>query len=437
MIRNTSLVSHKDVFIMIFVFAFFQILRYLLTETRKDLFISASLVVGQLVELLVLSYDAILNLNASYVSVHYSLYSYSNPPDGWWIVVYYASLVLSILSIPFIFYNIYILLRLSFRPAQRIISAFRTGAIVASPYALRWKRVYSKNIVEKNKDVNPEFQDGQRILLISDLHISETGSAPMLSERSSDDALSNLKIVIARSSLDAVVFVGDMTDTGSNRAWEKLTEISNSLTCPVLAVPGNHDVHFASFNTIDGGYDLFSKQSYDSRYVSVKIRELTSSYQEGGYPFVKRLGTSPVVIILLDSNRRPCSGPATNALGYVGRDQLTAAEVKLRKIAKPSDNVIVILHHPVVYGEGNWFLQCMDGNRVLDFAIGVGASAIVYGHLHAPWVGTYQNAAGSIIIISCGSFHHPAKGPCAKDVKSPSAYILTIGGSAIGAKIIT
>jgi predicted phosphodiesterase len=60
--------------------------------------------------------------------------------------------------------------------------------------------------------------------------------------------------------------------------------------------------------------------------------------------------------------------------------------------------------------------------------LSVGATAIVHGHTHEPFV--YRHPAG-LLVISCGSAAFAAQGKFARQVRTPSCYGLQLKGASI------
>ncbi len=265
------------------------------------------------------------------------------------------------------------------------------------------------------------------IVLLADLHISGSTKGPMNNSRR---AGSTRDFIRSSAELgDATILLGDLTDTGSSDDWEQVRQSMLATRTPIIAVPGNHDVHFRGIATNTFG----GPQSFDEEEVNAWVQSVSTVDAKGC--LAVRL-TSGVCVVTLDSNRRESQTAITNALGFVGPAQLGKARLHLEEVRKDGDIVLVALHHHVArpaLGIANAFLRCLDADAVLQFAVDVKVDAIVHGHKHMPYVAQYcdKATAHSMLLISCGSAHHAPSGLFRKDVATASAYILGIRHGAI------
>jgi GNAT superfamily N-acetyltransferase len=138
-------------------------------------------------------------------------------------------------------------------------------------------------------------------------------------------------------------------------------------------------------------------------------------------------------VVVLDSNLRSSNTPITNAIGFVGEDQLVTAQVELNKIQSTTDVLLVLLHHHILlpsFSVENALLRCLDSDKVLSFAVKNKAAAVIHGHKHMPYVCQYCDSISGhrMLIVSCGSAHHDATGPFAGTIGGPSCYRLTFRG---------
>lgn len=324
-----------------------------------------------------------------------------------------------------------------------MLVSIATVVRVSWPYLWRNRNAFVSS-EHKFRDVEvplPKTVIGASLLLVSDLHVAANGKKVIDSKIDSERTLDRLSLLLAQSSTDGIVLAGDITDTGSPSSWSRVGFVlqqhqkSTSAT-NVFAVPGNHDVHFAGHNTFLPRFDSYSPSEIN------KWMQYIDRYSRRR--LVTRLNETNVILVLLDSNGRGNTNPITNAIGSVGDKQLARAESQLRKLRQESDVIVVVVHHHVLLpqgGPGRWFLRCLDANAVLAFAEKNDVSVIVTGHLHDPFVTSYGTRR--ILVISCGSLHHPSRlpdlsqdGTGSSKAVSASAYILSIGPNTISAKLI-
>lgn len=294
-----------------------------------------------------------------------------------------------------------------------------------------------EDLVYGNFDLSLEYQgagedlkDARKLLVISDLHITPQGRTPIHSSRDSGESQSFISAVLERAQPDLVVIAGDITDVGDSNSWATVSQLLSPWRQKIFAIPGNHDVHF---------YRSFSPSFLAAMTVADRELSKNLSSLEGkpirGFPRVERFDDLSLILIGLDSNRRPPSTPVTNAIGEVGGDQLTKARDAVAKIRKPGDLVIVVLHHHIVspkFSLFGLFLRCLDAAEILKFASEIEAGAIVHGHKHMPYLA--RSRTGELpVIISCGSTHHLPDGPLADKANQPSAYEISISRGKIQA----
>jgi DNA ligase-associated metallophosphoesterase len=85
-----------------------------------------------------------------------------------------------------------------------------------------------------------------RWLVASDLHLGKAahlrkGGLP-LPESHDERTLRRLNEAIATFRPERIVLLGDLFHSSMNTAWERLSEWTATLPCPLHLVPGNHDV---------------------------------------------------------------------------------------------------------------------------------------------------------------------------------------------------
>lgn len=65
---------------------------------------------------------------------------------------------------------------------------------------------------------------------------------------------------------------------------------------------------------------------------------------------------------------------------------------------------------------------------MLSFAMKERVAAIVHGHKHMPYVCRLHSPESKhdLLVVSCGSAHHEAEGPCKDQVQSASCYRIEV-----------
>jgi predicted phosphodiesterase len=327
------------------------------------------------------------------------------------------------------------------RPLWR---ALRVIYAVAHPYlaleVFRSRR-YSRLLEFDRNCSDPD------LLIVSDLHISRHGTLD--SGLSADSMLLWLTDLVSTAKPRTVVLCGHVTDVSDDESWEVAARVIRSLGIPTVVIPGNHDVHFKrlSADRPDSWARYFVEffmmyfyssgegvGSFSSEDVLTKLRTV-SSFDIDEFPHLVSLVDLPVDILLLDSNRRGSSSAITNAIGYVGRDQLAKARRLVSR--RRTSALLIALHHHVipVLALETALLTCSDASEVVRFALEVGASAILHGHTHMPNIVRYSRGKETTLILSCGSALFPARGQLAKEIRFPSCLGLRLKGNAIDDRV--
>lgn len=311
------------------------------------------------------------------------------------------------------------------------------------------------------------------LLFIADLHITRPGVKTVESTLDCAAGLVFVEQLIRQTRPRLVVACGDVTDLGDPEAIQRANRFFTRLGVPVVGTPGNHDVQFERMNVqhsaplpylrgllsrslrdADGDRRGMAEVDAPSRQQALQRNAALSfgTVPVSRYPALHRDPVLGVDLLLLDSNRRQASSPITNAIGYVGDDQLAAAAVLLRdrapanagtapadpgtdEPALPPAPLIIVLHHHLVLPRltlgaltGTYFQTCTDAAAVLAFARAHRASAIVHGHLHMPNVLRPDADPDAPTIVSCGSALFTAVGPNAS-IGSASAFGMRIDAS--------
>jgi predicted phosphodiesterase len=267
--------------------------------------------------------------------------------------------------------------------------------------------------LEHRRPGEPEG-DQVKVLVLADVHRSAESHKTI---SRGDQAASERFVdqVIDQVPHDVLLLAGDLTDTGHPEAFASVAAQIADDPSVTLAVPGNHDRQFRGAEQAG----LLGIRPAESTEVAQDIAGVTG--QEPGFPFVKRVqvGDQGLVVVGLDSCRRPAGSIVDNALGEVTSEQLLQAGDQLEAMRQPGDAVLMGLHHHLKGGPA--LLQLLDGDKVLDFIDQHAVDTVVSGHNHSPYVTHHGNSQ----LVSCGSAFGHAEGPYAKAVGGPSAYLLT------------
>jgi predicted MPP superfamily phosphohydrolase len=358
-----------------------------------------------------------------YVSSHYEfrwLFSWV----FWFAVPLFLVLIFTLL------FCLVIMLPRAFVPLLRTLFTF--GWLVKA-YFSKWRLISSYKTTCEYCGVSDQSASVTRLLLVSDLHVSAPGHQVLESDRSSEATLAKLAALVQSRRPDALVILGDITDTGHEEAWERVRSCISSLNTSVFAIPGNHDYNFKSFNEwsllfeaypayevgrhIASLLDCLSIQSADGSAPTLKSltkTTVTKKLEPIYFPRLDRVGTTNVLLVSFDSNRRSSTNPMTNAVGYVGSDQMEKAESLIKSNRKESDFLILLVHHHVLLPYGSvrdQYLQCLDAHEVLTFAERNNVNLVAHGHIHLPLMVQYnrRDGGGVMPILSCGSLHHPPR----------------------------
>jgi len=353
---------------------------------------------------------------------------------------------------------LYVVLALSFASLVFLVlrdSVWRSlvlnGLILRHYAAASWRRLSPRQLEPAR--ILESFEPSD-LLVISDPHLTVPGAATI--ESGGQGGSGNLLTRLLSSNPKAFLFPGDLTDTGTSADWERVGQELARVRAPMFIIPGNHDVHFRRLSFQRGRLKEFLRQSLSlspifensssySEDLLLKHMSEASGQAQGGFPRLESVPGLDLDLLLLNSNRRLSNSPVTNAIGYVGDDQLASGE-RLLASRRGSDSLLAfVLHHHVVSVRlapvSSIFLTCLDAIRVLDLAERYRAVAIIHGHLHMPYMYEHRYGAdkSSVMkVISCGSVSFAAAGPLAKQVGSASAVGIDIAGGTISAvKIYT
>ncbi|MEJ0092223.1 MAG: metallophosphoesterase [Methylocella sp.] len=442
--RNLSEIGAPEAIAGITAIAALSIASSWLYVWSKPLLVAISLTIRQLEQFVLFTALSALLANFLFVSAKCTFVLWHDRPSWLPNWLFWAQVTVAAATTPWAVRNIFLSVMISLEPGRQFLRSLWTLVSVSWVYIWPERRAFASShpisaSYPADDTSSPTSSAATKLLFLSDLHVASHGRPVMLSKVESQITLMRMLDFVQKSKPTAVVLVGDVTDTGDPAAWERVGSVTKRLCVPVFAIPGNHDVHFANYNAPSRG------PSYSEKEVMSNLGRIAMPENVGnGFPSVVRI--DQILLVLLNSNGRESSGPATNALGYVGPDQLRKAENLLKAARKPGDVAVVVLHHHLLLPSGGpaiWYLRCLDAGDVLAFARRNNVAATVNGHLHMPFVARYLNDVdgdpkGGPLVISCGSLHHPAEGPLAKDIQLPSAYLMEIDqAGAISISLVT
>ena len=192
-----------------------------------------------------------------------------------------------------------------------------------------------------------------RILQFSDLHLFGNGDAKFLGINVNQSFRAVLSLAKKTSSLippSLVLLTGDLSHDYSEASYTMVRKLCQEFSCPVKAIPGNHD-DFSVFNRILGGG---------------KIDVFTKDITVGGSR-----------ILLLNSQ-----WPGQVA-GYLGEGELLFLEHALN--SKADQQTLVFLHHQVLPVGSLWLDKTALSNQQEFLSIikrHPQVKAVVSGHVH-------------------------------------------------------
>lgn len=178
---------------------------------------------------------------------------------------------------------------------------------------------------------------------------------------------------LERQNLDLVVISGDFTQKGTEDEFKTARAFIDSLSAPVFAVPGNHDVpHYSSIvRRLLAPYALYKK------YISAELE-----------PFLEIKG---VALAGLRTSRRVT--PDMNwSNGFLDRKQLNALEGRLAAASHGATRVVVA-HHPLLYPEGGEPMRqrrVRRADKALETFSQVGIRLVLSGHFHLSYVRVHE-----------------------------------------------
>lgn len=195
-----------------------------------------------------------------------------------------------------------------------------------------------------------------RILQLSDTHFG-TEQTPVVQ--------AVLDLVHALTP-DLVVLSGDITQRARRGQFARARQFVEALACPVLAVPGNHDI------------PLFN--------LAARLFNPYGNYRRGLGPSLEPIFENDRILAVgLNTTR-----PARRKNGEISDAQISHAVSRLKQ-GRPDQLRIVVAHHPMRAREhSDWRNLLIGREEALPAFCDAGADLILGGHIHLPYVVSAQ-----------------------------------------------
>ncbi len=168
----------------------------------------------------------------------------------------------------------------------------------------------------------PTADSRTRIALLADLHLSTSATGTWRVSHRTAERLERAVESINGADLDAVVFVGDLVQSGAREEYEALDRLLADIEPPLLAVPGNHD--------------LFAGESEPK----LSLGEFERRYTPGSLPFHERIGG--VDLVGLSSN---ASTPGSLTDSYSGRLSESTLDWLADRLSDIEDPLVAVHHN--------------------------------------------------------------------------------------------
>lgn len=167
-----------------------------------------------------------------------------------------------------------------------------------------------------------------------------------------------------------ILLGGDITQRARRRQFQAAAEFLDSLGCPVLAVPGNHDIPlfnlWARFRSPYGNYRRTFGDALEPELASTEL-------------------------LVLGVNT---STPRRHKDGELKAAQIERVRQRLLS-ARPGQLRVVLQHHPVRAVEARDQRNLAIGHRqAIEAWVGAGLDVLLSGHIHLPYVLPLKGASG-------------------------------------------
>ena len=203
-----------------------------------------------------------------------------------------------------------------------------------------------------------------RMVHLSDLHFGHHDA----------DLTATLASELELQKPDLIVISGDFTQRGTESEFRVAREFIDTLSAPVLAVPGNHDVPQANlWRRFTNPYKFYRQ------YISDDME-----------PFVELGG---VALLGLKTPHRIMPG-LNWSHGSLGRRQLKRLEERFEQAA-PDALRVIIAHHPLLYPEEGLAVKqqrVWRADLALETFSALGVRLVLSGHFHLSYVRRHEHA---------------------------------------------
>ena len=242
-----------------------------------------------------------------------------------------------------------------------------------------------------------------RILHVSDLHFGR----PAVLEQ-----IDAIERAIAKQAFDAVAASGDFSQRARAGEFQRAAVFLRDArkTCPVITVPGNHDVAwwFAPVGIGDSAKVYKNYREYISEDLEPTLRV------DGAY-FVGLNTAHGVTARTLTTNPRDIS-----IIGDLTPAQIERARARFAE-APQGDVKIVVMHHNPVAGELSQRHGLKHTSRILNKFAEMGVELVLCGHDHQEAVNSIEHPRRRIIVSTAGTVSNRSRGG------RPSSYnVITV-----------
>lgn len=196
-------------------------------------------------------------------------------------------------------------------------------------------------------------QDPVRLVQVTDTHLYGVPKGTLLKMNTDESLDYVLKLIQEKEhEMDMVLVTGDITQDGSDQAYEAFQEKIKVLDAPYRWIPGNHD-----------NPKVMERLSQGTE--ACRRIEVLNNWQ----------------ITLLDSS------VDQQVHGHLAQDQLQLLEASLSTAAADEkiDHCLVTLHHNPIPGEAGWMIDIGLNNAAEFWEIATQfpkVRAVMYGHIH-------------------------------------------------------
>jgi 3',5'-cyclic AMP phosphodiesterase CpdA len=242
-----------------------------------------------------------------------------------------------------------------------------------------------------------------RILHVSDLHFGR----PAVLEQ-----IDSIERAIAKRSFDAVAVSGDFSQRARAGEFQRARVFLRDArkVCPVITVPGNHDVAWWYAPVGIGDQDKVY-ENYRT-YISA---DLGPTMQVPGAYFVGLNTAHGVTARTLTLNPRDIS-----IIGDLTPAQIETARAEFEQ-APAGAAKIVVMHHNPVAGELSQRYGLKHTPRILNTFAGMGVDLVLCGHDHQEAVNFIEHPRRGVIVSTAGTVSNRSRGG------RPSSYnVITI-----------